>query len=989
MPLTLEVPITIRIAGNPGVRDLTAVERGAGDVTLQALVALRDGFVTPRGRRRAVVVSEPTVEFTHPEVVGGEMGSAVRSAIQAGIRYGIAVSGIDRGGAAFDPRRAGREPFDPLRMGATGYRIPVFDDGTEHEIAVDTPLDIDLVIDRAWRAHVARFGAVWDPARFGYPGFYGSFILDGRLVRNELVYIMHVNQIDEDGNLREWQWQRAQLQMFSYNAAQDEISEGPLTPAMGHYVLTTTEEPATFENLQRLTKRVAEQEPDQLPQEVLNRMAEQAADPNALIFTMRDGESTHLMAIVPGVPGRGGVAHSPIRFIAEGQDLGVDGTGSGRKASAGDGPRAQGGPLGDVAEGAGSIWPVIGLGGDQLVCEPYLGEPALTSLARGSEALEHKIRDIASQLELDYCGYAGKFCLNAADVIGARAHAVGVTSANSMVTTVVEVRPDGGGNHGFVNLRPGDAAELQYMQALGDLAVQVNQLANLIGTVYLLPENKQLIYWDDGRNFDPDAAAWLLRFWKGMDRLDRSCMWLFAETCRVILLQQLRSSRTGIEGRQQRFEEALTTFGQKLGIIGEGVVRMSVLRRAIGHADRYDITGSVRSVLSHQPPPRHYGHGEVVEVPAPIASIPARIVEVLNDATISDGPDGHIAHYANRNWTDRELEQAVAVRRGMLNATDPLFLQVANLDALYAGFQRDPATLRTYLSGLLAEMLRANTAMLHKAGEASEGAFFALEASQYVKAQGGINSRGLRYDLQGLHDLADQVLRPYAGLLDAYTTGIHRAIGIKAGWDDFLMIFSTVGIIALALLCAPLGTVVVGVVTGVAGLALTLNDLREADRLEDLYRSSEDPESILHWQDVELTRLMANLSVVFSIFDVVGVAKGAKAILSEARQALREVAEQGGRGVARTTLRASRDAVLRNMAGEVLDNAVKEAMQAAALMGAATLLLPVVVTPVLTTWIRGVAAQHGTLPEVEAVLRAAGRTDPPASVPNAPTGATP
>ncbi len=159
------------------------------------------------------------------------------------------------------------------------------------------------------------------------------------------------------------------------------------------------------------------------------------------------------------------------------------------------------------------------------------------------------MRSIARQLEFEYCGYAGMFCLNAAKAIGARAHAIGVASARSTTTTRVTVRGDGAGNHGFVDIQPGDAPELQYLQVLGDLAVQVDQLADEIGSVYLDRDNADLIFREEDREGSPDAAGWLLRFLIEMDELDTSCMWLFAECCRVILLQQLRSSHQGITGR--------------------------------------------------------------------------------------------------------------------------------------------------------------------------------------------------------------------------------------------------------------------------------------------------------------------------------------------------------------------------------------------------------------------------------------------------------
>ncbi len=117
---------------------------------------------------------------------------------------------------------------------------------------------------------------------------------------------------------------------------------------------------------------------------------------------------------------------------------------------------------------------------------------------------------------------------------------------------------------------------------------------------------------------------------------------------------------------------------------------------------------------------------------------------------------------------------------------------------------------------------------------------------------------------------------------------------------------------------------------------------------------------------------------MFSVFDVVGVGKAGKSIVRGAEVALREAAEQGLRGAARSGLAASRRAVLANMTEELVENALKQAVSSAAVVAAANALLPAVVTPVLVPWLRGVAATHGTLSEVDAALGAlaAGQPDP-------------
>jgi hypothetical protein len=86
------------------------------------------------------------------------------------------------------------------------------------------------------------------------------------------------------------------------------------------------------------------------------------------------------------------------------------------------------------------------------------------------------------------------------------------------------------------------------------------------------------------------------------------------------------------------------------------------------------------------------------------------------------------------------------------------------------------------------------------------------------------------------------------------------------------------------------------------------------------------------------------------------------------REGLREVAESGVRGALRSSMRAARLRILENIAGEVLENAVRQAVSDAAIMAVMQVALPVVITPILVPWMQSVAAEHGTLPEVNAAL---------------------
>ena len=82
---------------------------------------------------------------------------------------------------------------------------------------------------------------------------------------------------------------------------------------------------------------------------------------------------------------------------------------------------------------------------------------------------------------------------------------------------------------------------------------------------------------------------------------------MFAETCRVVLLQQLESTRETLRHRNNEgFDDTVRHFESALGILGERIVAADLMQRAIRRADQLYRTGSVREVLI-APDPRPAG----------------------------------------------------------------------------------------------------------------------------------------------------------------------------------------------------------------------------------------------------------------------------------------------------------------------------------------------------------------------------------------------
>lgn len=872
----------------------------------------------------------------------------------------------------------------------------------------------------AWSWHVHRNGPRWEPGTLGRPGYYGRVRIDGH-VESTLVWLSDVRgAIPAMGPPRSQDVSYLTYPMLIIEpptAGSDQLRRSPLAPSFDGWELRASGVAATVETVEVELDRSARASgsADGAPPTDPDRRRAHAE----ALLVYDDGElivdpmmwslrgPTEGFAVLPQLIA-GVTVNGPIRFVTgdatSGSDIGSSsrlrgsgggtgggvgvGSGAGRgratdrsgsrraargSSAAGDRPgdvarrrpRVAGGPLGTESAGT-RLWPTAGIDGEAMECAPYLAEPTAADLV-DDHGLSTAMQRLAALLEIDGCGYLGRFGLKAASTVATRARGVGLASVRATATTLVTYRADGSGNNGFLDVRPGASPDFEYLRELARIAADVSDFCSAVISCYLDRRNAHLVRVDEDR--EPSAAGWALRYSAESARYSTAgYMHLYAETCRVLLLQQLRASRPGILARAGRhFPETLQAFSSALDILGESVVQLSVLARAIRHSATVSATGTVREVLAIS---QTVGHGmDQMELPAPILGVPQRILAVIGDARVERRGSARIAVFSGREWTREDLQLGVNTRRGLLNQVDPLFLQVGDLDALFAGSLRDEAHVERHLRGLLGQMLEANTGMLTKSADPDDGAFFALQTSQYVEREGGRDSSGTRFELHGIHALADDQLAPHVRGDLFYARGRTAAIARRADFDAFLALFSTVGIIALGLFCAPLlGALAAAAAVGAAGLVLTLHDVREADQQEERYRSILDPELFLRWQEVELAQMMAALSIAFSVFDVVPVGRLAREIVGAATHALRVGERAGARMAITSVTRRTRKTILASMTTDVLEKAVQQAIAETVVVTAMNLLLPSVIAPVLVPWVREQAAQHGTLAEVDAAL---------------------
>ncbi|MFW5845600.1 MAG: hypothetical protein ACOCXJ_05175 [Planctomycetota bacterium] len=991
----LHIPIRLRLPSRGA--DWSAVQEGVGRAVARALERADRSLArhrpgTLRRRPRAAV-------YRFADGAGDEdWQDRLRVAVDAGIAAALARADRSRGGG--DQQRVGAldgatpgEAYDPQRHDTERgtYRLPFYDDpdGAVGTVAVPADPETRLAAVQRAIAIYPTLTAARDQARQhaeaqgGRPGYLGTIRTSAQDIATGLFVFDHPRAGSYTGYT--WYLSRVDLERQAHEGRSVQRLQGQ--DGTGSLVAVPGAAEAAL--IAYYTGLVAGNEPP-VPEAAIRRFAREQARRGLRVFQM--SAYNHSFPIISDLE-----IPVPIHFLsgpavdhsAAGESGGsgtgsdsaaADGAGSGTDGGSGDGggsggrPRAGG--LGGGAQTGGRMWPTRGANGEALRCAPYLGEPHLDQLVEGGDRLRARMQEVQRALEIPkLCDWPGQYTINCASLIGGYAHSIGLVATDDPTPAKATVRPDGSGNHGVVDIQFTLTPHLRMLQHLAGIGPDVYSLGQRVYSVYTMPANRPLVCIDEDREH-PDAVAWGIRFLNAFPtRLEASYAVLYAETCRVLLLQQLRASARFIAERRENIDATEQAFAAALGVMGDAILRMQVLKRAIAFA---------RFPYVHQQDAGRVGHhgggthlvqterlrrgdflGEAIVRRG--AGLDAAIFEPLDGARVVQEGGNWVVQWEGRSWDEDGLDQAIAFRRSLLNTVDPLFLQVEDLERLHRRFRRDPVSLRGYLTGLLAEMAQANAGITRKTQEADDGALFAVSTSKYVETELAHDSRGLRFQMHGIHKQADDALRLRAGNLSSYIAGVNRAIGHEKAFDDLLMFGSTAGIILLAVVCAPLGAVAAGAITGVAGLGFAAYDLHRASEREDVYRSLENPEEILAWHEVELEYLFAYLGAAFSVFDVVGVGRGVRAGLGVAKQAMRTALREGAQEAGERVVRESIEHISRQLARGVMQEAIRGAVGAAAVMGAMQLALPHLIGPAIRDHVAAIRAGHGSVLDDESL----------------------
>ena len=517
----------------------------------------------------------------------------------------------------------------------------------------------------------------------------------------------------------------------------------------------------------------------------------------------------------------------------------------------------------------------------ELVCRPFLDEPEVKDLGNDCKRVADLIDGIAYGLQIPKCKYAAQFCLNAAAALGGRAIAIGSVSVNDEAST----KPVGvgEGNLGGVQFTPVASRSIQYMRHLARMTSQITDLMYLLGRVYRRPE----IFARMKNEYIDVTAAWQRRFHIELtDVMKESVAAIFVVTCRVLLLQLLRSSKAGIAARldPRFFESHAMLFELMVNSQLAQVDYLLSLRDKLRQRELQD-----RLALAS--PPATAWRDSVSALTKALAPIKpnATLQAGPPDEVVKVGSEYFVRDKRNRLWTLPDLETAIAYGRGTAESIDPIIKQITDLPEVVERVKQNPDGARTELRRILEEMQANNKEMIDKVSDSPKYAFRASKIQEHLPAA---TIRGTTYALQGIHKQAHEQIGEFFGGSPYYAAGIDSLFSATLGEASLTNFFVYTGVIFLSIVCPPLGFAI--------GVELALHDYSKALERERLFGSMIDPELVLSRAEVEADLFAAKLGLALSFIPDAGaiLGRGAKVIAKQGLAAgTRSIARSAGKAL--------------------------------------------------------------------------------------------
>ncbi|MEU8082061.1 hypothetical protein AB0B57_00280 [Micromonospora sp. NPDC049101] len=599
---------------------------------------------------------------------------------------------------------------------------------------------------------------------------------------------------------------------------------------------------------------------------------------------------------------------------------GPGGTGTGGDGSGGDGTGGarRGGFVFDPSSPSappgveGRRFPAVtGEHAELRACAPFNGEPEVAALGPDGDELRRLMDDIAFRLQMgEPCRYPANFCLQAAAVLRGRAAAISLLVGAAERVAFTRPVPQGSGGLGPLDFRPVASPAVQFLRHLAGVVPRLDRLAQLVMDRYRQPEHFARIQggWIDS------SASWNLHFIQAFSPAVKGAVGqLFIVGSQAMLVQLLLSSRAGIDARITNFDRYAPIFERLIVSQLTDYAELHGLRERLRRheAARWVSThtgvggGTLATVSVANPSTAWYGAARAISsaflATEAALSSPGAAGEIVERDGTTRIRDSHAVL-----WTLAEIEQALVIQRGEAEGIDPLVKQITDLPDVLARFAGDRSAIRDELWRVLQDMRRNNTEMLGRARTDARFAFRSSRISEHIPS--ATIPRG-RFALQGIHLVTHQQIGEFFGGNLYYATGVDELFGTELGREALNAFATLVGIIALSLLCPPLGFVV--------GVAVAAVDVAHAHQRERLYASMLDPELVLTRTEVEVELFAAYLGLALSLIPEAGTIGGA--------------AVRGGRvalrfGV-RAGLRAARGYVVRRVTRQIIEAASRDLLQ--------------------------------------------------------------
>ncbi|MET8119929.1 hypothetical protein [Micromonospora sp. NPDC005189] len=610
----------------------------------------------------------------------------------------------------------------------------------------------------------------------------------------------------------------------------------------------------------------------------------------------------------PGGTGTGGLGTG----TGPGGDAGGtggDGTGGARRGGFVFDPSSPSAPPG--AEGR-RFPAVAGAHSEMRACAPFNGEPELATLGPDGDELRRLMDDIAFRLQMgEPCRYPANFCLQAAAMLRGRAAAISLLVGAAEREAFTRPVPEGTGGLGPLDFRPVASPAVQFLRHLAGVVPRLDHLAQLVMGRYSQPEHFARIQggWIDS------SASWNLHFIQALSGAIKGAVGqLFMVGSQAMLVQLLLSSRTGIDARITNFDQYAPIFERLMVSQLSDYAELQGLRERLRRheaarwtSEHTSMGGGTLATLSvANPSTAWYGAARAISsaflaTEAALTS-PGAAGEIVETDGTTRIRDSHAVL-----WTQAEIEQALVIQRGEAEGIDPLVKQITDLPDLLARFAGNRSAIRDELWRVLQDMRRNNTEMLGRARTDARFAFRSSRISEHIPS--ATIPRG-RFALQGIHLVTHQQIGEFFGGNLYYATGVDDLFATELGREALSSFGIMVGIIALSILCPPLGFVV--------GVAVAAVDVAHAHQRARLYASMLDPELVLTRTEVEVELFAAYLGLALSLIPEVGTIGGA--------------AVRGGRvalrfGV-RAGLRAARGYVVRRVTRQIIEAASRDLLQA-------------------------------------------------------------